>query len=142
MLRRIFASFIIILIALALPVSALAQDYYFGVEEETVHVYWNENGTLSLEGDAAEDFTTWDHTTTRLMAGGEFLIADHYPVRAGYRWDSGLQAHAASAGIGYISSVFSLEFGARRIIGEYAATALVFSFAYHVESSGVSSTEY
>jgi hypothetical protein len=49
MLRRIFASFIIILIALALPVSALAQDYYFGVEEETVHVYWNENGTLSLD---------------------------------------------------------------------------------------------
>ena len=49
MLRRLFASFVIILIALALPISALAQDYYFGVEEETVHVYWNENGTLSLE---------------------------------------------------------------------------------------------
>ena len=49
MLRRLFASFIIVLIALALPVSALAQDYYFGVEEETVHVYWNEDGTLSLD---------------------------------------------------------------------------------------------
>jgi len=49
MLRRIFASFIIILIALALPVSALAQDYYFSVEQETVHVYWNEDGTLSLD---------------------------------------------------------------------------------------------
>ena len=49
MLRRLFASFIIVLIALALPVSALAQDYYFSVEEETVHVYWNEDGTLSLD---------------------------------------------------------------------------------------------
>ena len=49
MLRRLFASFVIILIALALPVSALAQDYYFGVEQETVQVYWNEDGTLALD---------------------------------------------------------------------------------------------
>jgi len=49
MIRRLFASFVIILIALALPVSALAQDYYFCVEKETVHVYWNENGTASLD---------------------------------------------------------------------------------------------
>lgn len=49
MFRRLFASFVIILIALALPVSALAQDYYFGVEEETIHVYWNEDGTLTLD---------------------------------------------------------------------------------------------
>ena len=49
MLRRLFASFVIILIALALPISALAQDYYFAVEQEIIHVYWNENGTLSLD---------------------------------------------------------------------------------------------
>ncbi len=98
------------------------------------------NGSLTLEGDAAADFTTWDKTTSRLMAGAEYLIADHYPIRAGYRWDSGLQAHAASAGIGYISNVFALEFGARRVLGEYAATALVFSISYHVESAGVGST--
>ena len=49
MLRRLFASFVITLIALALPVSALAQDYYFGVESETVHAYWNEDGTLALD---------------------------------------------------------------------------------------------
>ena len=97
------------------------------------------NSNLTLEGDAAADFNTWDRTTARLMAGGEYLLGDHYPLRAGYRWDSGLHAHAASAGIGYISSVFSLEFGARHSFGNYAATALVFSFAYHVESSGVGS---
>ena len=49
MFRRLFASILITLIALMLPVSALAQDYLFGVEEETVHVYWNEDGTLSLD---------------------------------------------------------------------------------------------
>lgn len=49
MLRRLFASIVIILVALGMPVHALAQDYYFGVEEETVHAYWNEDGTLSLD---------------------------------------------------------------------------------------------
>lgn len=95
------------------------------------------NGNLTLEGDAVADFATWDRTTSRLMAGVEYLIGDHYPIRAGYRWDSGLEAHAASAGLGYISNVFSLEFGARRSFGPNAATALVFSLAYHVESAGV-----
>jgi hypothetical protein len=49
MFRRFLVSCITILLALALPVSALAQDYYFGVEKETVQVYWNEDGTLSLD---------------------------------------------------------------------------------------------
>jgi len=98
------------------------------------------NGSLSLEGDAVADFTTWEQTTSRFMGGAEYLVADHYPLRAGYRYDSGLHAHAGSAGLGYISNIFSLEFGVRRIFGEYAATAVVFSIAYHVESSGVGST--
>ncbi len=98
------------------------------------------NKNLTFEGDAAADFTTWDRTTMRLMAGVEYLLGDHYPLRAGYRWDSGLHAHAASAGVGYISSAFSLEMGARRSFGEFAATALVFSLAYHVESSGMGSS--
>jgi hypothetical protein len=49
MLRRLFASFVIILIALALPLSALAQDYYFSLDKEVVNVYWNSDGTLSLD---------------------------------------------------------------------------------------------
>lgn len=48
-MRRLLTILLVMLIALALPISALAQDYYFGVEEETVHVYWNEDGTLSLD---------------------------------------------------------------------------------------------
>jgi len=98
------------------------------------------NKSLTFEGNAASDFTTWDRTTMRLMAGAEYLLADHYPLRAGYRWDSGLHAHAASLGVGYVSSAFSLDIGARRSFGEYGATAIVFSFAYHVESSGVGSS--
>ncbi len=47
--KRLLTFLMVVLITLALPISALAQDYYFAVEQETVHVYWNENGTLSLD---------------------------------------------------------------------------------------------
>ena len=44
--------FLFIILALALfllPSTALAQDYYFSLDKEIVHVYWNEDGTLSLD---------------------------------------------------------------------------------------------
>lgn len=48
-MRRLLAILFILIIALGFPISTLAQgDYYFSVDEETVHVYWNENGTVSL----------------------------------------------------------------------------------------------
>jgi hypothetical protein len=49
MFRRFLVSCITVLLALALPASALAQDYSFGVQKETAQVYWNEDGTLSLD---------------------------------------------------------------------------------------------
>jgi hypothetical protein len=49
MFRRLFASFLIILIALGLPASVLAQDYYFSLDKEVVHVYWNSDGSMSLD---------------------------------------------------------------------------------------------
>ena len=49
MFRRFLVSCITVFLALALPASALAQDYSFGVQKETVQVYWNEDGTLSLD---------------------------------------------------------------------------------------------
>jgi hypothetical protein len=91
--------------------------------------------SFTIEGDALADFTTWDRTAARLMFGAEYLLAEHYPLRGGYRWDTGQHAHSGSLGVGYISSSFSLDIGARRSFGDYPATALVFSFAYHVESS-------
>jgi hypothetical protein len=46
-MKKIFAILIIIFL-LIIPTSALAQSYYFGVEKETVHVYWEDDGTLDL----------------------------------------------------------------------------------------------
>ena len=48
-MRRLLAILFIFIIALGFPASTLAQgNYYFSVDEETVHVYWNEDGTISL----------------------------------------------------------------------------------------------
>ena len=40
---------VFLLILLVIPVSALAQNYSFRLERETVHAFWNEDGTLSLD---------------------------------------------------------------------------------------------
>ena len=39
---------LLIIVLLIIPSSALAQSYYFQVEKETVHVYWEDDGTLDL----------------------------------------------------------------------------------------------
>ncbi len=49
MSRRLYASLFALLVALALPASVLAQEYYFRVDKETVDVSWNADGTESLE---------------------------------------------------------------------------------------------
>jgi hypothetical protein len=50
MLRRFITSLFILLIAVLLPASALAQSsYLFSVPKESVDVYWNSDGTESLE---------------------------------------------------------------------------------------------
>jgi hypothetical protein len=49
MYRRLLVSFLAFLMLSALPASALAQEYLFSVDQETVDVFWNSDGTSSLE---------------------------------------------------------------------------------------------
>jgi hypothetical protein len=49
MKSKLLAIALVFILAFGITTSALAQDYYFGVEKETVHAYWNEDGTLSLD---------------------------------------------------------------------------------------------
>jgi opacity protein-like surface antigen len=95
---------------------------------------------FTVEGDIVSDFTTWDDTKVRAMGGIEFLAADHYPLRAGYRYDDGAESHAVSAGAGYIDRSFSVEVAVRRIVAGDPATAIIFGFEYHLESSGLTPT--
>ena len=41
-------AFLVLILLLMVPATALAQSYYFQVESEMVHVYWKEDGTLDL----------------------------------------------------------------------------------------------
>lgn len=49
MKRRFFAFFTIFLLAFSLTTSAFAQSYSLELTEEIVHVYWNSDGTMSLD---------------------------------------------------------------------------------------------
>jgi opacity protein-like surface antigen len=94
-------------------------------------------GDFGGEVDAVADFTTWDHTTARAMAGLEGLFADHLEVRLGYRYDAGADSHGIAAGLGYIEKDFDVDASFRRTVVGEAATAIVFGFSYHLDSSGL-----
>jgi hypothetical protein len=92
---------------------------------------------VTVEADVVSDFTTWDATKVRAMGGLEILLANHYPIRGGYRYDDGAESHAISGGAGYIDRAFAAEVAVRRIVSGDQATAIFFGFTYHLESTGL-----
>ena len=49
MYKRLLTSLFLLILLFAIPGSALAQTYYFSLDQEIVHVYWQEDGTLALD---------------------------------------------------------------------------------------------
>ena len=92
---------------------------------------------VAVEGDLVSDFTTWEEARLRAMLGLEVLLADHYGLRGGYRYDQGSESHALSGGIGYIDSAFIFDLALRRVVSGESATAIVFGFTYHLETTGL-----
>lgn len=95
---------------------------------------------FGIEGDVVSDFVTWDKNKLRAMGALELMLGDHAVVRGGYRFDQGAVSHSASLGLGYIDTTFSADLGVRRVLAGGAATAVVLTFTYHVESSGLTPT--
>ncbi len=91
---------------------------------------------FTLEADLVADFTTWDRTTTLAMGGFEFLAANAYPIRLGYRFDEGADTHWLSGGLGYIDQQVSAEISARRGVSGEKATEVVIGFKYHLDAAG------
>jgi hypothetical protein len=99
---------------------------------------------ITAEVDVVADFTTYtnaDGTTrsnVRAMAGFEYLAADHYPLRLGYRYDKNQSTHSISGGIGYLEPQFSVDIAVRHTVAgkdPYGpVTALVIDLQYFVES--------
>lgn len=92
---------------------------------------------FSIEADVAANFTTYDKTKLRYMVGGEFLVADSYPLRAGYRFDQGLQTHLVSGGAGYLDRQFGVEASIQRTVSGPSSTAIILSLQLFLEGIGL-----
>ena len=97
-------------------------------------------GNFGIEADLVSDLVTWDDSTVRAMVGAEILLGDHVITRAGYRFDQGADSHSGALGLGYIDKAFSADVGVRRVLAGDAVTALMMTFTYHVESTGLTPT--
>lgn len=92
---------------------------------------------LTLEVDGLADMHSWGKPTARILAGAEYLIAGSFPIRAGYRFDQGLDQSSVSLGVGYVGREFSVEAAVRRAIDDRGPTTVVLGLAYFLESSGL-----
>ncbi len=93
---------------------------------------------FSIEVDGVADFDSWPTTTARVMAGGEYLVANKYPLRLGYRYDQGAGVHSVSGGLGYVSTELSAEFAVRRTLSSTINSTMIgISLTYHLESSSL-----
>ncbi len=92
---------------------------------------------FTIEVDGKADFTSYASPTGRFMAGGEYLLLDHVPLRLGYRFDQGADSHQISGGVGYIASEFMVEASVRRTLAGPDATEIIFGAGYFLESSGL-----
>jgi opacity protein-like surface antigen len=92
---------------------------------------------VTFEVDALADLHSYETTSARVMAGGEVLVADHVPIRVGYRFDQGAKIHALSGGLGYVGTEFAIEASVRRTLSDPGATSIYVSLAYYLESSSL-----
>jgi hypothetical protein len=95
------------------------------------------NDTFSIEVDTTFDFTTYGRAKARVMGGAELLVADSFPIRAGYRYDEAMDSHALSGGVGYLAPEFSVDAGVRANVQGPTALAVVLGFRYHLDGAGV-----
>ena len=98
---------------------------------------WYGTRDYGLEADVVGDFTTYETGKVRAMGGGELLVADHVPLRIGYRYDQGAKSHAISGGFGYIDNAYTVDLSIGRVVAGDAATIITLGFKYHVESAGI-----
>jgi hypothetical protein len=97
---------------------------------------------LSIEADALADLSSWGvpgaaKPTARVMAGAEYKVAGLVPIRAGYRYDQGAKLNTVSLGSGFVGNEFAIEASVKRTVSNPGATTVFLSFAYYLESSGL-----
>jgi hypothetical protein len=99
-------------------------------------------GDVTIEGGGLVDFTTWGKAKSRFMLGAEVFLANHFPLRAGYRFDEGTNAHALTAGVGYVDKKFSIEISGRRdVVADRPMSLLSLGIRYFYDSARGAGTD-
>jgi hypothetical protein len=91
-------------------------------------------GIFSIEADFMLDFTTFNKVKTRSMLGVELFLADHFPIRGGYRYDDGMKVHSGSLGAGYVDKRFSIEASVRRDFAQNPSTMISVGLRYFLDT--------
>jgi hypothetical protein len=95
------------------------------------------NQTVTAVADSLVDFTTFGSARIRMSAGGEVVVADRVPLRAGYRYDAGTKTHAVGLGGGYVDRHFSIELGGRRdVAADHPSTIISVGVRFFLDSGG------
>lgn len=99
------------------------------------------NQTVTAESNVLVDFTTFGAARARSMTGVEVLLADHVPLRAGYRFDAGMRTHSLSLGAGYVDRRFSVDLAGRRdIVADHPATMISIGLRFFIDSGVANSS--
>jgi hypothetical protein len=86
-------------------------------------------GDFTLEANVVgADKSYWGAWKARYQGGAEYLVADRYPVRIGYVYDTGAKRSSLSGGLGYVEKQFAFDVGVRGDLSapDIAGKALVF----------------
>lgn len=89
-------------------------------------------GSFNVGGDLLVDLSTFDKTSILTGGGIEYFAGGSFPLRAGYRFDSGRERHSIGAGVGYGGQSFGVEFGLRQDVAGASETRLLLSARYNV----------
>jgi hypothetical protein len=88
--------------------------------------------SLTFGGDVLFDLTTYDSAQSQIGGGVEYLANGAIPIRAGYFYDAGLEVHALSGGLGYVSRTIGVEVALRQQISGENDTFVMMTLRYFV----------
>ena len=121
--------FIILILLFALflfPNAALAQDYYFSLDKEIVHAFWNEDGTLSLEYSFFFSNSASGHSIEYVDVGlpnGNFSVSNiHADVNGNAVNVSTSDYMGDGTGVAVVLGSYSIAPGQRGIVHIYIAS--------------------
>lgn len=95
------------------------------------------DNTFTIAVDGLADLTTWTNEDGGMRPEGLFGVGAEYftgevPIRAGYIFDSGREAHFITAGVGWMNQQFGIDIAWRQQLTDRYHTWLLLSARYFV----------